>query len=174
MKNKEIMTKLISGIVFLLIGVLLAIFGGNAVLDIYFGIYALVAAIALIGVAIYQMVKKLDVEFVYLVLGGVFAAVGIGLFADWLSVSVMISFLVLAVMGAGVGLIGVGIYHLVKKNTLLGVLNLVIGVAAVVFAALYIAVDGFRAFFWIIVGIIVGLYGLLQIVLVIVDLNKKK
>ena len=174
MKNKEMMTKLITGIVLLLVGILIAIFGGNAMLDLYFGIYALAAAIAFLGIAIYQMVKKLDVEFLYIILGGVLAAIGIGLFTDWLSVSVIINFLVLAVMGAGVGLIGIGIYHLIKKNTWLGILNLVIGVAIALIATLYICVDGFRTFFWIIVGALVGLYGLLQIILVIVDLNKKK
>ena len=67
-------------------------------------------------------------------------------------------------IGGGAGLVLVGIYAFAKKNTFVGLMDVVIGVAAIVLAVLYIAIPEFRDAFWIIVGIVVASYGVLEIV----------
>ena len=67
-------------------------------------------------------------------------------------------------IGGGAGLVLVGCYALVKKDTFGGAMNIVIGVAAITLAVLYITVEGFRDAFWIIVGILVAIYGVLEII----------
>ena len=56
--NKEKVSQLASGIILLLLGVLIAIFGGQTVLDTYFGVVALICGAVLLGLVIYQIAKK--------------------------------------------------------------------------------------------------------------------
>lgn len=162
--KKEKVSQLVSGIILLLLGALIAIFGGQAVLDIYFGVIALICGAVLLGFAVYQIVKKSYVSLTFLILGCVLLAIGIALFTPFISFGVIINFLIIAILGIGVGLLLFGIYLLAKRDTFVGVINLIVGIALIVLASLYIAVADFRTAFWIIVGIIVAIYGILQII----------
>lgn len=159
-KNKT----LVSGIVIIVMGILIAIFGGQAVLDVYFGIVSLVAGLCLVALGIYAMCKKQPVLGSTLILGCVLLAVGVTLFTDFLSVGVLINFLVVVVLGAGAGILAYGIYLLTKKETIPGLMNLVLGLVAIVVAVLYITVPDFRSVFWIIVGVLISVYGLVEFI----------
>lgn len=167
-------TQLINGVIFLVIGVLIAIFGGQAVLDIYFAIVALVGAIVLLSFAIYQMAKKTYLNVTFLIVGTILLAISIGLFTHYLSLGAIISFLVVAILGAGAGLLCLGIYLLAKKCTFDGLLNTIIGVCAIILAALYIGVADFRTAFWIVIGILIAIYGMLLIVLATTSIRNTK
>ena len=169
-KNKT----LFSGIFLIVLGVLIAIFGGQTVLDIYFGIVALVSGLCLIAFGIYAMSKKQPVPSTSLIFGSVLTAVGITLFTDFLSVGVLINFLVIVVLGAGVGILCYGVYLLSKKQTTPGLMNLVLGLVAIVVSVLYIAIPDFRKAFWIIVGILIALYGLVEFIYGIKESKGKK
>lgn len=169
-KNKT----LFSGIFLIVLGVLIAIFGGQTVLDIYFGIVALVSGLCLIALGIYAMSKKQPVPSTSLIFGSVLTAVGITLFTDFLSVGVLINFLVIVVLGAGVGILCYGVYLLSKKQTTPGLMNLVLGLVAIVVSVLYIAIPDFRKAFWIIVGILIALYGLVEFIYGIKESKGKK
>ncbi len=171
--SNEKTSQLITGIVILVLGVLIAVFGGQAVLDTYFGIVAIIMAIALLGISIYQMNKKLDIAVLNLILGGILLASGIGLLTDFLSVGLIINFLVLAIFGAGAGLCVYGVYCLCKRDVVKGLLNLIIGIMSIVVSALYIWVDGFRSAFWIVIGVIIAAYGLVQITSIFVKKKSK-
>ena len=172
MKNKQKNSKLISGIVVLVLGILVAIFGGQAVLDVYFGVIALISALALLSLTAYQMAKKQFDQVSNLVLGAIFAAVGIGLFTDFLTFAAIINFLVLAILGAGAGLFLYGVYCLVAKNAMAGFMNLLVGAGAITLSVLYITVAEFRTAFWIVVGVLIAVYGLCQTVIVLMDMIK--
>ena len=169
-KNKT----LLSGIFCIVLGVLIAIFGGQTVLDIYFGIVALVSGLCLIAYGVYAMSKKQPVPSSSLILGSVLTAVGVTLFTDFLSVGVLINFLVIVVLGAGVGILVYGIYLLSKKETAPGLMNLVLGLVAIVVAVLYISVADFRNIFWIIVGVLIAVYGLVEFIYGIKEVKGKK
>lgn len=169
-KNKT----LVSGIFLIVLGVLIAIFGGQTVLDIYFGIVALVSGLCLIAFGIYAMSKKQPVPSSSLIFGSVLTAVGITLFTDYLSVGVLINFLVVVILGAGVGILCYGCYLLSKKETTPGLMNLVLGIVAIVVSVLYIAVADFRDAFWIIVGILIALYGLVEFIYGIKETKGRK
>ena len=96
------------------------------------------------------------------------------LFTDFLSVGVLINFLVIVVLGAGVGILVYGIYLLSKKETAPGLMNLVLGLVAIVVAVLYIAVADFRNIFWIIVGVLIAVYGLVEFIYGIKEVKGKK
>lgn len=169
-KNKT----LLSGIFCIVLGVLIAIFGGQTVLDIYFGIVSLVSGLCLIAYGVYAMSKKQPVPSSSLILGSVLTAVGVTLFTEFLSVGVLINFLVIVVLGAGVGILIYGIYLLCKKETAPGLMNLVLGLVAIVVAVLYIAVNDFRNIFWIIVGVLIAVYGLVEFIYGIKEAKSKK
>ena len=169
-KNKT----LVSGIFCIILGVLIAIFGGQEVLDIYFGVVAVVSGVCLLVLSIYTMCKKLPVPVPSFIMGCVLTAVGITLFTEYLTVGYVINFLVVIILGAGAGILGLGIYLLTKKEVAPGLMNLALGIFAIVVAVLYIAVPDFRSVFWIIVGVLIAVYGLVDVVLGIKDLQSKK
>ena len=162
--SKEKTSQLVSGIILLLLGVLIAIFGGQAVLDTYFGIVAIICGAVLLGLAIYQMAKKSGVNPLALILGCVLIAIGIALFTPFLSFSIIINILVIVILGVGAGLVCLGIYMLAKKDTVNGLINVIVGIVLIVLAVLYINVADFRKAFWIIVGILVAVYGVFEII----------
>ena len=169
-KNKT----LVSGIFLIVMGILIAIFGGQAVLDIYFGIVALVAGLCLTVMAVYSMSKKEPIPGPTLILGCVLLAIGITLFTNFLSVGVLINFLVVVILGAGVGILIYGVYLLSRKEQVPGLMNLVLGIVSIVVSVLYIAVPDFRNIFWIIVGVLIALYGLVEFIYGIKEVQGKK
>ena len=61
---------------------------------------------------------------------------------------------------------------LLKKDILAGICQIIIGAATIVLSILFLTVEEFRNIFWIIVGVVVAVYGVLVIVTAL--LNKKK
>ena len=166
--NKNKLLGILEGAVIIALGVLIAIFGFATVVDIYFGIVAIIVGAALLGVSIYSMIKK-TLTFGLLGLGTILIAIGIGLLVHQLSFGVLIPFVVFAVLGYGAALIIYGIYLLARKYTIYGVLVLVIGILLVTFAVLYLTVPEFQKAFWIAVGVSIALYGVLYIVFILTD-----
>lgn len=166
MNNKKLLG-VIEGAIIVALGVLIAIFGFGAV-DLYFAIASTVVGAALLGVSIYGMSKNsLDVG--VLALSGVLIAIGVGLFTHYISFGILINLIVIAILGFGAALIIYGIYLIAKKYPVYGTLVLIIGVVLVTLSVLYICLADFRNMFWIIVGIVIALYGVLYIVAVLTE-----
>ena len=166
MNNKKLLG-VIEGAIIVALGVLIAIFGFGAV-DLYFAIASTVVGAALLGVSIYGMSKNsLDVG--VLALSGVLIAIGVGLFTHYISFGILINLIVIAILGFGAALIIYGIYLITKKYPVYGTLVLIIGVVLVTLSVLYICLADFRNMFWIIVGIVIALYGVLYIVAVLTE-----
>lgn len=161
--KKETFSQILKGIIFVVLGILVAIFGVGA-LDLYFGIVACAAGALLLIYALFLASRKQNVGASSFITGGILLTVGITLFTDWLSVASLIGFLVVVVLGSGAGLFCFGIYQLVKKEKANALINIVIGVVAITLAVLYMAVPEFRDAFWIIVGVVIALYGALNVV----------
>ena len=170
MKRKS--STFVSGLIMIILGVLIAVFGGEKTLDIYFGIVSLVSGVCLIALGIYNISKKMPLPPAAVILGSVLVSVGIALFTDYLEFGVLINFLVMVVLGSGVGLLLYGVYLLVKKELPSGLMNVVVGVVAITLAILYITVPDFRKVFWIIVGVVVAAYGLVETIYGIKELKK--
>ena len=163
--KKDKLTTMLSALLIIVLGVLVAIFGAAAVLNLYFGIAACVAGACLLAFSIVLMIRKELVPPLGVVGGAALVAIGVGLIVGKIDAGVLIGLLVFAVLGGGAGLLCYGIYLLTKKATNLGILDLIVGVAALTLAILYLAVAGFAQAFWIIVGILIAIYGVSQIVI---------
>ena len=162
--KKEKLSKVLTGLIIATLGVLIAIFGVAAVLDVYLGVVACVAGACLIVYACLLVSKKEILPPFPLVVGGALIALAVGLFLGKIGVGVIIVALVFAVLGGGAGLILYGIYLLTKKAKTLGFINLIVGVVAVTLAVLFLTVDGFATAFWIITGILIAIYGVFETV----------
>ena len=171
MKNEKL-SKIFTFAVLIALGILIAIFGTGAI-DIYLGIVACVAGVVVLADTLFLVSRKEKVIATPFVVAFAFLAIGITLFTHWISFAALINFLVVLVLGTGVGLLCYGVYLLANKDKNGGLLNIVMGVVAVVLAILYMVLPDFRTIFWIIVGIVIAVYGLLGLVFTIVDKKSK-
>lgn len=168
-KNVEIVRSL----VLIALGVFIAIFGINTVLDIYFAILFLVAGIAFGILAVVSMSKN-NINYSNVLLSGVLIALSIGLFTKYLTFAMLINILIVVIIGFGAGLIAISIYEFAKKRTTTAILELITGVIFVTLGILYIYVADFRQAFWIVFGILVAVYGALYLALVLSNKTKSK
>ena len=160
--KREKLFQVLSGAILVALGILIAIFQIGA-LDLYFGIIAIIAGALLLALTCYAILKKKGFNPSTAVLSCVLLALGITLVIHFVSFGALVSLILTLMIGGGAGLILVGAYALIKKDTFGGVINIVVGVVAITLAVLYITVDGFRDAFWIIVGVVVAIYGVLEI-----------
>ena len=162
---KDKIFAIIEAIIAIALGIVVIVSGAGTALDIYFGIICLVGGIGLLSLACIGLIKTKILQLPATLLGSILVAVGISLFTPYLSFAALINLLIIVILGAGAGLIIYGIYVLlVLKNLIVGLTQLIIGTAALVLAILYMTVPEFAQAFWIIIGILIIIYGLLLLV----------
>ena len=162
---KDKIFAIIEAIIAIALGIVVIVSGAGTALDIYFGIICLVGGIGLLSLACVGLIKTKILQLPATLLGSILVAVGISLFTPYLSFAALINLLITVILGAGAGLIIYGIYVLlVLKNLIIGLTQLIIGAAALVLAILYMTVPEFAQAFWIIIGILIIIYGLLLLV----------
>ena len=171
MKNKDL-TKVIQGVIAVVIGVLIAVFG-FVVVDTYFGILAIVAGSILLILAIYAVANKKPLPLSPLALGGALIAIGIGTLVGHIGFGVLVWIIVYALLGIGAAFIIYGVYVVAKGHAPVGVAFLAIGAGLIALSACFIFIDTFRdRVFWIITGILVAAYGALTIILALTEKKK--
>ena len=83
------------------------------------------------------------------------------------------NFLIFALIGFGVALMVYGAFLISKKFLFTGVGEIVIGALLVIFSFLYIFIPEFRDAFWIIIGVLIAIYGVFFIVSAFLEKKKK-
>ena len=166
---------IIRGIAIMVIGILIAIFGGQAVMNIYIGVACVIAGALLLAVECYNLTKKIPLRPVYLALGGALVALAIALFVNQADIAgAAIGVLVAMILGAGVGIAFYGIYLTTKKQPLAGVLLIIIGLGMLTMSICWYAIGAdFHRYFWIIIGSLIAAYGLVVTVLVLTVKKKR-
>lgn len=171
MKNKDL-SKVIQGIIAVVVGILIAVLGIGAVMDTYLAILAIVVGSILLLLAFYTLYNKKLLPLSPLALGGALIAVGIGVFTNYISFMMIINILVISLFGVGGAFIVYGVFVAAKGKVPFGVAFMVIGGALIALAACYLAFEDFRKVFWIIVGVLIAVYGALLIVLALTEKKK--
>lgn len=163
--SKQKILAIVEGALIIALGVLIAIFGPVAVLDTYVGIVCLVLGGALLIANIVTYADTKLIALPGLILTFVLISVGIGLVVpNFLSLGMVFLFLVFALIGLGVALMLYGAFIISKKFIFTGVGQIVIGALLVVFSFLYLFVPEFQDAFWIIIGILIALYGVFFVI----------
>ena len=172
--SNEKLAAILEGVVFLAFGIIIAICGAGTAIDLYFGILCLVGGVACLFGTGYGISKKQPLSFHLLAMGAILLTVGIALFTDLLSFAALINLVIFILMGFGIGITLYGVISLLRKQTFMGVIQLVIGLGLITLTALYLGLADFRASFWLIVGILIAIYGGLLIIFAVVVGPKKK
>lgn len=170
--NKKLLG-ILEGTATIALGVLVAIFGGQTVLDIYFGVLFIVAGATFLTFAIVGLTRTGILRFLLVFLAFAFLTVGIVLVIRHYSLGELVRLLVYLLIAAGGALIAYGAYTIVKFNVFYGVGQIVIGAAAITVAVLYLTIPEFYTWFWIIVGVLVAIYGVVLLVMAILSKDEK-
>ena len=168
--NKKLITVL-EGAITLTVGILIAIFGIQTVLDLYFGILFLVGGVVLLVIELVRLIKNSEMNFGGLFLGCALTAIGGCLLGHHLSLGVLIGVIVILTIAFGGALMIFGIFTLLKINKALGAGQIIIDFLAALMGVLYLTVPGFAQAVWIVVCILIAIYGAF---IIIYTLVKKK
>ena len=172
MKEKYI--RIIAAVILIAMGVIVAICGGGAALDLYFGIGCLVTGTVLVILNVVGITKNKQVTFAQLFTSTSFVVIGISLlFTHYVSFTMLINLFVLLVLGLGVALMLYGLFTiLLAKKIPYGVIQLVLGAVLVTLTIVYLNVPDFQKVFWIIVGVVIAVYGALELVSALMSKEK--
>lgn len=172
MKEKYI--RIIAAVVMIAMGVIVAVCGAGTALDIYFGIGCLVAGAVLVILNIISISKNKQITFGQLFVSTALVTIGISLlFTHYISFAVLVNLLVLLILGLGIALILYGLFTLLlAKKVPFGIIQIVLGVAVVVLVIVFLNVEEFQRAFWIVVGIIIAAYGVLDLITALTTKSK--
>lgn len=171
MKEKYI--RIIAAIITIAMGVIIAVCGAGTALDMYFGIGFLVTGAVLIVLDVISLTKNKIISFGQVFLAAAFTTLGVALlFTKYVSFAMLINLIVLLVLGMGIALLIFGLLTLLlAKQVPFGIIQMVIGLVIVTLVIVYLNVAEFRTVFWIIAGILIAAYGVLDLITVLT--NKK-
>ena len=172
--SKDKVYKIITAVFMIVLGVLIAINGGGAAIDLYFGIVIMVAGVSVLVLDIINLANTKHLSLLLTGLSFALISVSAGLLSHWLSFAVIIGIAIFALIGFGGALIMHGVYLIVKRNIVYGIIEAVLGVLSVTFTILFLTVPEFQTAFWIILGITVIVYGVLYLLSVFIDFDKVK
>ena len=171
--SKKLST-IIEGAVVIALGVLIAVFGGVSVLGTYFGIMFIIAGAFALALAFVALFNTEVLGYGGLFIGGAFIALGTALLIHPELFAFIVYIVVLLVIAAGSALVVYGVFTIVKHSIFYGIGQIVVGAIAITLAVLFLTVPEFRKVFWIIVGVLVALYGVAIIVSAFLSNCEKK
>lgn len=171
---KEKYVRIIAAIIVIATGIMIAICGAGQTLDLYLGITAIVAGsvLTILNLALAFTSKKM--AFPMLFLSVTLIAIGIAFFTHYISFAVLVNVLVLATLGLGIALMVFGLFVMIaSKKIPYGVVMMVLGAAVVTVVVIYLNVAEFRKAFWIITGVVIAVYGAVELVIALIPPKDK-
>ena len=165
--NNQLVINVLEGVIVIVLGILIAVCGIDATVNIYFGVLAVVLGTAAAVFSVYLLAKEGKMPMGITLLAGALIALGVGLFTGYISLGVFINILVIALLGIGAALVCYGVYFLAKVNKVGGLVQIIVGAALVTLTVVYITVPDFAKYFWIIVGILIAVYGAFSVIFAI-------
>ena len=172
MSNKLI--TIIQGAIAVTLGILIAVFGGVETLGTYFGVLFIIAGVFGLALAFTALFRTQLLGFGGLFIGGAFLALGTALLIHPELFGFIVYIVVLLIIAAGCALVVYGVFTIVKHSLFYGIGQIVVGAIAVTLAVLFLKVGGFQTVFWIIVGVLVALYGVCIIVSAFINQKEDK
>ncbi len=162
MENKKLIS-ILEAVGTIAFGILVAIFGFRT-FDYYFGIVFLVASFAALVAIIVGLVKYRTLAFGLCLVFSATLVFGITIITRYLSLGYLLYVLVLLFIAFGGALMFFGIYTAAKTNLFYGIGQIVVGALSVTVGVLFLTVPAFNQAFWIIVGILIAIYGVFYLV----------
>lgn len=169
---KEKTASIIAAVILIVMGIIIAVVGAGA-LDLYFGIGCLVAGGVLVILNIISLAKSKQITFGQLFLSTALIVLGVCfIWTHYVSFTMLINLIVLLILGLGIALFVYGLFTVIlSKKVAIGVVEMVLGIVVIVFTILYLNIPDFQKAFWIVTGIAIAAYGVLELISVLA--NKK-
>lgn len=171
---KEKLAGILEAVVIIAFGIIIAVCGGGTALDLYFAIVSLAAGAILLVANVYTLIKVKELSFALTFLSCALITIGIAILAEKLSFAVLIPLMAFLLLGLGIALILYGLFVALRKNLFYGVGQMVVGAVLVTLIILFLTVPEFAQAFWIILGVVLALYGVLLLIFTIVGKPEKK
>lgn len=172
--KKEKLVGILEAIVIIAFGIIIAVFGGGTALDLYFAIVALVAGAVLLIVNVYTLVKVKELNFALTFLSTALITIGVAILAKGLSFAVLIPLMAYLLLGLGAALILYGLFVALRKSLFYGIGQMVVGAILATLVIIFLTVPEFAHAFWIILGVVIAVYGALLLIFTLVDKTGKK
>ena len=153
----------------IVLGILLAAFGGQAVLDVYFGIIFVIGGALMLVLTAIGLARTRALLFGFLFAGVAMTLIGSFMLANYYSFGYFVYTIILLIIAAGFSLVLYGIYTIVKFNLFYGIGQIVVGAIAATLGFCYLFVPEFYQAFWIIVGVVIAVYGVFYLILAILS-----
>ena len=171
-KMKEKTASIIAAVILIVMGIIIAVVGAGA-LDLYFGIGCLVAGGVLVILNIISLAKSKQITFSQLFLSTALIVLGVCfIWTHYVSFTMLINLIVLLILGLGIALFAYGLFTVIlSKKVAIGVVEMVLGIVVIVFTILYLNIPDFQKAFWIVTGIAIAAYRVLELISVLA--NKK-
>lgn len=160
---------IIEGAAIVVLGVLVAVFGGIQTLSTYFGILFIIAAAGILALGIVALVKTKITTYPVIFFAAALLTIGVVLLIHAEYFDLLIRFVAYLLFAAGCALVVYGVYTIVKFSVFYGIGQIVVGASVAALALCYLLIPAFAVVFWIVVGILIGVYGILFIVAAILD-----
>lgn len=165
----------VSAALIIALGFVVVFCGGGAALDLYLGIVLTALGAIALCLAIFVLAKTKALLFSTLFTASALLTVGIVLLLEKFSFAGIIWLLVYILLAFGAALVVFGLYTIIcAKNLVNGLVQVLVGAAIVTLSLLFLLVPEFRDVFWIIVGILIIIYGILSLILAITGKELKK
>lgn len=162
------------GVLLVVIGVLVAVFGGGQTMDLIFGIIGIAGGAAMLCLAILALIKEKKYAFNLWFVAVAGLLIGIFLVAEKTTIAFLIEYAIYFGIAFGAAFLGFGIYNLVaKKDVKAGLIQLLGGALIVTFGMLFLFVPDFAQFFWIVVGVLIALAGVYVAVMALLKKEAK-
>lgn len=172
---KDKIQAIVTAVLIIALGFVVVFCGGGAALDLYMGIVLTVLGAIAAALAIFVLLKTKALLFTTTFAACALLTLGIALLAEKLSIAVIIYILVFLLLALGVALVLYGVYTILGLKLIVnGVVQIIIGAAIVTLTLLFLFVPEFAKAFWIIVGVIIIVYGILSLVFAITGKELKK
>lgn len=162
MENKKLIL-ILEAIATIALGILVAIFGTQT-LSMYFGIVFLVASVGFLVACIMSLVKLHTLTFVPVASCTVLATLGVLLLVRVDMVGFLVWLFIYLLLGVGAALVLHGIYFMIKHNVIFGIGEVTLGIIVTLLSSLYLTVYEFQVVFWIVVGVVIAVYGVLLLI----------
>lgn len=162
--RKDFLIQVLQAVILIAFGIIIAVCGPSAAIDTWFGIGFLVGGVMLLVLAIVKLAKIGLLPFPETFLSVALVTLGIALLAKGLSFGVLVPIFVYLVLALGIALVFHGVYMLVKKQVAYGICEILAGALAIVFVSLYLCIPDFATAFWIVIGILVAVYGVFMLI----------
>ena len=162
------------GVLLVVIGVLVAVFGGGQTIDLIVGIIGIAGGAILLCLALLTLIK--EKKYAFNLWFGAVAGLLIGIFlvAEKTTIAFLIEYAIYFGIAFGAAFLGLGIYSLcAKKDAKAGLIQLIGGALIVTFGMLFLFVEDFAQFFWIVVGVLIALAGVYVAVMALLKKEAK-